>query len=210
MKFLAYTFLFLSSFIFGQKDSLSPSDLLKPGIYLTFGDFKANNPIPFDSISFKDDNKTDNVLTKLKKNTSINYIKNGKAGRNNSAFIWGFTDDKKLYVNFNSAFNKASYVGSICTFFSYTNKTYDTRPMYNPKFPTSQGSYGTQKTLTLFIMDREDGIATECTPKKLSKLLKKDDALYKEYDALDKNKKHTLMEGFVKRFNETHPSIHVY
>jgi len=210
MKFFLYLFLLLSSFIFGQKDSLSFSNILKLGIYLTFEDFKVNKPLPFDSISFKDANKTDNVLAKLKKNTSVNYIKNGKAGRINSSFIWGFTDDKKLYVNFNSTFNKASYVGFICTFFSYTNKMHDMRSRsFNSQFPM-HGSLDTYKALTLFIMNFEDGIAVEATPKKLSKLLKKDLILFQEYDALDKDKKHYLMEGFVKRFNDAHPSIRVH
>ncbi|MBA3679936.1 MAG: hypothetical protein H0W73_01920 [Bacteroidetes bacterium] len=204
MKFFLYLFLLLTSFIFGQKDSLSSSNILKPGIYLTFGDFKANKPLPFDSISFKDDNKTDNILAKLKKNTSVNYIKNGKAGRINSSFIWGFTDDKKLYVNFNSTFNKASYVGSICTFFSYITKMQDTRP------GSRDAKFQSYKAFALFIMNFEDGIAVEATPKKLSKLLKKDPLLFQEYDALDKDKKHNLMEGFVKRFNEANPSIRVY
>jgi hypothetical protein len=201
IRFYITLCIFLVITISAQKDSVLAKidSSFTKGIYLKYSDFRCNRPIPVDSITCKKNNEATDIYTKLKNNNHITYTKNGKAVKIPVGAIWGYMENKKLYVYFEGKFEPVNYPGAICNFWALT---YHKEPHLT--FNSYKGVM-VNKAFQPFIMSFYNGKIAYASYDELCKLLKPDAVLYEEYKSLDKEKRSEQLKQYIIKYNKTHP-----
>ncbi|MGB0368103.1 MAG: hypothetical protein ACPGD8_01785 [Flavobacteriales bacterium] len=90
--------------LFGQQKVEYTSDFLfEDGVYLTFQDFKNNNPVPITHILSELDIRNQNYLELVLDADSVTYFDNLLEERTISILrIWGFSKGGKPYIGYNT------------------------------------------------------------------------------------------------------------
>lgn len=177
----------------------------KNGIYLSFLDFKNNNPIPSSKI-ISDYNKNSHEFFDkiLSKNTFTCIDGFGKERTLNTNEIWGYCANGIIHINHGTDFNRVIIIGSICHFvatvpmkvgisdpFNYND------PFYNPQ----QYTYLSEQ----FILDFESGKVLSFNVDNMEGILQRDETLYKEFIALRKKQKRDSIFLYLRKYNEKRP-----
>ncbi|MGB1318056.1 MAG: hypothetical protein ACPG5W_07605, partial [Flavobacteriales bacterium] len=96
-------FLFSISLYSQQKVEYTPDFLFEDGVYLTFQDFKNNNPVPVTHILSNFDIRNQNYLELVLDADSVTYFDNLLEERTISILrIWGFSKGGKPYIGYNT------------------------------------------------------------------------------------------------------------
>lgn len=86
-----------------QRVPYSPDFEFKEGVYLTFQDFKNNNPIPITHIYSELDIRSDDYLNMVLESDSLIYYDNLLEERATSTVsVWGFAKKNKVYIGINA------------------------------------------------------------------------------------------------------------
>lgn len=178
----------------------------KNGIYISFLDFKNNNPIIASKI-ISDYNKNSREFFDkiLSKNTFTYMDSSGKEQTEKTDDIWGYCANGNIYISHGTDYNRVTIIGSICHFvatvpmkvgmgdpFNYND------PFYNPQ---QQYTYISEQ----FILDYESGKVLQFNVDNMQALLSRDEALYKEFTALKKKQKRDSIFLYLRKYNEKHP-----
>jgi TonB family protein len=205
--------------------------IFKDGIYLTYEEFQFNSPsITYSRIIDETENVYNNTFkggNQIKSDFSkkdyfsqrekvITYYKqNGTKGKIKRKDVWGYCKNGSVYI-LSSNFDKLEIIGGIIQFietnnFSYspssseqTNvKAHPTEGYANQPPPAGNNSSFSQKVK---IIDFETGKVYTNNLQNLTTLLKKDEALHKEFLSLQNDRKRKqMMFIFLKRFNNRNP-----
>jgi hypothetical protein len=203
-RILCVIFICAGFFSIAQTDSVLYNENinLKEGIYLTYEDFRKNNPIVKEEIETTVNKEQLDFFGKVVDQLKISYVRNGTKNLVEAKNCWGFYQNKTLYVNYRETFYRVPVFGSICYLVALVEV-----PVY---FPGPYGpTYGTTtartKEVREFIINFYDGVVEELNFEKVEKLLSRDETLYKEFMALKRKKKKEQISRFIKKYNELHP-----
>lgn len=196
----------LSVFCIAQKDSLmyNENTILTEGIYLSYSDFRANHPIIKEEIESNLNKEQLDFFGKVIDEHKFTYTRNGIKNKVDAKKVWGFYQNKTLYVNYKEVFYRVPVFGSICYLVALVEvPTYFPGP-YGPGYG-AVGSRAKTKEIREFIINFYDGIVEELNFEKVELLLSRDEALYKEFKALKRGKRKSQISRFIKMYNEKHP-----
>ncbi|MBN2892165.1 MAG: hypothetical protein JXL97_09875 [Bacteroidales bacterium] len=178
----------------------------KEGIYLSFDNFKNNNPIPYEAIispEFSDDffNNLD---------TADNITFYGEFGSPITIPIdklWGYSKNGKPYILWAEKFNLIPFIGSISHFITTVKVYYSTfhDPFYDPYSYNPGARVYQSDELRQLLIDMQTGQIIDYNLKNVEALLKRDAQVYEEFMKLGKRKRAKQMFYYVKYFNEKNP-----
>ena len=196
--------LLLSLRLSGQSDSVMYTQgfAFKEGIYLTYQDFIANKPLPKNKIIFDGDtSRLDFLKQVVTKNQIVTSDSTGNTVSYKTTAIWGYSENKTVYVQWNMSFNRVSVIGSICHFVATVTNYMYTGP---GTYPNQQ--YGTPvESMQQFMIDTRTGIIYDFNPVNLEFLLQRDPVLLSEYQLLKKKQKKEQAFIYLRKYNERHP-----
>lgn len=197
--------LFILTFIFScvraQQDStLFPAEV-KDGIYLTYADFRRNNAITKEQIVSDMDKEHLEFIGKQMNLDLVTFKQGGQVLTSDPKKIWGFFQNKTLYVNFKEEFYRVPVFGSICYLIATVTVN---SGFYDPMF--GYGTTGNRtKEIREFIMNFYDGNVVEFSMDRAEELLARDAALYKEFKGLGRRKQKEQVYRYIRKYNDAHP-----
>jgi hypothetical protein len=178
---------------------------LYEGLYLQYSDFRHNWPIPKEKLIT--DIKKDQLdfYAKLIESDNIEYLeRDGNKARIKAENVWGFCQNNIIYINYKKNFYRIPVFGAISYFMGPVDVNVYS-PGYNVFLNTPVSQPSTTKEMREFIMDFYTGQLYDFTVEKVEELLKKDEEIYKEFDALSRKKKKEQASRFIRKYNEKHP-----
>ena len=187
--------------LFSQGDSVMYSDDFEftEGIYMTFEEFKNNDP----SIRKKaiiTDSPTDQILIgDLWNHEKIAYYgPNGEFCELKRRKVWGYSSGRNVYIRSGMYFNRLFVIGSIMHFMEQYN---------NPLYGKGMGLVSAKKVNNVqCLIDYNTGDVLNYCFESFLRLLEKDPELYEEFTSIKKDrKKKEQMFLYLKKFNERHP-----
>lgn len=226
IKIFTIIFSFFSLIAFAQKNTIAYSRdyEFSEGIFLTVDQFKNNDPIPKSSIvSGIPGNQLDFFKQLVEEKTIIVKDSIGKEQKLETYSIWGYCQNRSVYINIIKAFNKTDLlyiksidvdrefrkldvIGTLCHFTANIINPYGTikDPMTN--FNNNFSSlYYTNEELGQFVFDTQSNKVFEFNVKNMEILLKNDTDLYNQFMALKKRQKPDSIFVYLRKYNEKHP-----
>lgn len=205
--------------------------VFKEGLYITFEDFKNNNPVPITHILSDYDIRDEDYLEQVLGEDSIIYFDNLYEERQLSVVkIWGFCVKNRVYIGFgaSSSFDNPEFfdfypllnVGRLSFFTAYEQyyRTISTGPnvgmgvgFYDPMFNNDMTVTETGQVQlmldydsgkTLLVARGELGFAP---PELVLHVLQRDPVLLEEYRLLNPRDQKQKSMFFLRRFNERNP-----
>ena len=195
----------------------TPEFLFNDGLYLNFGQVRNNAPVPAIRIISSDDPFDHNFYRNLVKNKTIGYFDAfGAQHEVQTIQIWGYSQDGKLYVQYNDEFNRIPIIGRVCHFIAdvtIVNSYYDpyyydyyNYGRYNPYYHRSNYPRTTRsKEMRQYLLDFETGKVMPFDRSAVQAMLMEDPELYDEFMSLKKKKQNELLFFFIRRLNEKNP-----
>jgi len=188
----------------------------KDGIFLSFDQVKANDPIPksflvtivpLNDQAFYDKVLSHEIVTYYDDKGIRHHIKKEN--------IWGYSRNGILYVQVDGHFNRITIVGGICHFVG-TRTIVDTRyydpynryyyPAYSYYYPPTYETTTYERTeMRQFILDFETGKIMEYNVQSVEVALMRDPELYDEYARLGPSKRKQMRFMYIRKFNERNP-----
>jgi hypothetical protein len=182
----------------------TPAYTFKDGIYISYQDFRTNNPMPFSSTDLPSPAEVhpDKALDIA---TRISYFnKYGMRQVISTQNLWGFCYKDKIYVQWSGGFHLVPYIGSISHFVAKVQVRYDNRadPFYDPYYVYSgPSSYVTTETRQM-LLDAETGEVFNFTPERVLMLIKDEPELYEEFSGLSRRKQRKMKFYYIRLYNE--------
>lgn len=179
----------------------------KEGIYMSFRDFKHNNPIPPNRIITEVSRDDYEFYQKVLNGRFFHVFDDlGSAQRVQKSAVWGYVSNGNIYIYYNEMFNLISYVGSISHFLS-EKKVYDNygTSFYNDytisrRMPTTVTTKTEQYILSMFT-----GKVHEYNTKSVSTELMRDPELHDKYQQLSRKKRQQMKFYYIRKFNDRNP-----
>ncbi|MCB9185911.1 MAG: hypothetical protein H6601_04115 [Flavobacteriales bacterium] len=233
MGFLRVSILLMlfPTLMFGQQMVEYTKDFeFKDGLYITFLDFKNNNPIPLEYIVSDYDIRDADYLEQVLQNDSVVYYDNLYEERVIGVQqLWGFCQQGRVFIGFGaeSTMNNPEFfdfyplvsIGAISLFTAYETyyRTMSPGPnmgmggIYDPMYNNSMTVMETEqvqlmlefKTGRLLLANR--GEMGYLPPELVAQILKDDPVLLEEFNALSGRDEKQKGMFFIRRFNERNP-----
>ena len=189
-----------------QSDSVMITELntFQEGLYLTHQDFRKNNSIPKETIFTKIDKDQIDIYSKLTSEEKIVYTIANTTYTTETKNVWGFMQNRTLFINYNGSFYRVPVFGAICYFAGIVEVTGYYNGIYDPMFGSSGGRAVKTKELTEFILSYYNGKVTGFDVDYLDELLRNDEDVYKLFKSASKRKRSKEATRFVRMYNEKH------
>jgi len=185
--------------IYSQIDSIQYTADFKftTGIYRTYEEFKSNTPSIREKAIITDNPITQFVIGNISTAHKISYIdSSGNAQKLKRKEVWGFCSNGAVYILFNNKFHRIFKIGAITHFIESSNTIF-----YNRRFQINKPVRTVQ-----YLLDYETGEVSSFFLDNFLLLLKRDEALHKEFLLLKKkSKKKKQMFIYLTKFNERNP-----
>jgi hypothetical protein len=199
---LFFTFLIALPEMYAQADSVPVSENRPDGIYLTYDDFRRGRAIGREQI-ISDINKDQlEFMGKVVSQEKFSYNNTGGVQSAETQTVWGFFQNKTLYVNFRGEFFRVPVFGPIC--YLVATVTMVNGGFYDPMFGYGVNSTRT-KEIREFIINYYDGLVTEFSMEGAEELLARDAALFAEFKKLSRRQRKEQVNRYIRRYNEQHP-----
>jgi len=205
MKHLLPVILLFTSLIgSSQTDSVlySREYEFREGIYLTIDQFKQNAPILKPSIVSTIPSNQLDFLTQVVEYK--NLVFKDSAGKEQTILtntLWGYCQNRTIYINFNNEFNRVNVIGSLCLFTAIITRV----SSFNDPINSTYGMNTTFDELRQFILDVQTNKVFDFNVKSMEALLVRDNELYKQFMALKRREKSDSIFIYLRRYNEKHP-----
>ena len=115
--------------------------------------------------------------------------------------IWGYCQNRSVYINFNKQFNKLHVIGTLCHF----TATVATAVGFRDPMGYNSGLNNTIDELQQFVLDSHTNKVLDFSVKNMENLLKGDSALHDQFVVLKKREKNNSVFIYLRKFNEKHP-----
>ena len=201
---LVFAFAMLIPFVlFSQveKDLYWSEFEFSEGVYLTYEEFKSNNP---SATKFRVEVSNSVRRDDIKNGASIKWVeykdKKGYQIVLKEKDMWGLCYRKEIYVYTEKALQRIRIIGAIMLL----DIVYNTENIMTSSGMGSISSTDSQYIVTKMI-DFETGIFYRFNLKNFEKLLSADAELYKEFDELHDNLKKNNMISYLNKFNSRNP-----
>ncbi len=193
--------MFIVPLAFSQADSIAYSrDFeFKEGIYLTVNQFKSNSPILRKSVvSAVGKNELDFFFQVTELNEITYRDIAGTEQQIKTTDVWGFCQNRSVYINLNNHFNKLIVIGSLGHF---TAPVKTSVAYHDPM----NGYSNTVEELRQFTLDLKNNKVYEFNSKNMEMLLKSDNDLYTQFMGLKKRDKANSIFIYLRKYNEKYP-----
>ena len=196
-----------------QTDSVAYSHEfpLKEGVYLSYTDFRRNQPVPKEAIQSKEDKtQLDFIGKSVADNKEIVVLIDSAERKLETAKLWGYSQNNTVYLNYESKFYRVPVFGNISHFIG-TVEVYN----YNNMGLYGGGIYGMgvgmpvggakQREVRQFIFDFYSGEIMDYNLSNVEMLISRDMKLYEEFMKLKKSRRKEMMLMYLRKFNAAHP-----
>lgn len=205
MRIIVSAFLlFVSSCLFSQTDSVpyTRDFEFREGIFLTVHDFKYNNPIPKSSVVTSIPTTDADFMVQVMGYKTITFKdRQGVEQKLETATVWGFCQNRSIYINFNKEFNRVNVIGSIFHLVATVTTLSGVRDPMNYNYAINN----TYDELRQFMLDVNENKVLDFNVKNMEMVLKKDPELFNEFMKLSKKKKSSSIFIYLRKYNEKHP-----
>lgn len=192
----------LKGFLIGQSDSvIVPADLaIADAVYISYYDFRHNKGILKEQISSTINKEQLDFVGKSLDKETFSYSDGQQTAEIKSNTIWGFVQNKTLYINYKGSFYRVPVFGSVC----YLVATVEIvgAGFYDPMF--GYGS-GRRQEVREFLINFYDGIIKEFKMDEAEVLLSRDKLLYAEFKKLNRRKQKEQIFRYIRKYNDVHP-----
>jgi hypothetical protein len=172
----------------------------KEGLFLTVEHFKKNDPILKVSIISSYPKSQVDFMKQVTEQKYISYkAADGSEQKIETMTIWGYCQNRSLYINFNNEFYRINQIGTLCHFTAVVS----TPMSYND--PMNTYGINSNDEMRQFLFDTRTNEAIDFNSKNMEILLKDDPELHAEFSKLKKRKKVDSIFIFFRRYNEKHP-----
>lgn len=203
---LIVLFVVISIKCYSQADSIiiPANEYLKEGIYLTHSDFRKCKVISkFDIVTKIDTNSLD-FFSKLVEQDVITIKNSNTTYTVASKNLWGYGQNKTLYVLNDKIFYRVPVFGQICFLVALVEVVSYGAGMYDPFYGPTGSITQRNKEVRNFLMSYYNGVLIENTTNNLELLIANDKELSEEYKKLKKTQKKEQIGRFIRRYNEKH------
>jgi hypothetical protein len=202
VKKLSIIFLFLSIRCFSQIDSIAYSREFefKEGLFLNFEQFKKNDPIPKSAIVSSYPQTQVDFLSQVLASKYVTYKgADGSEHKVEPMSLWGYCQNRSIYINFKDDFNRVNVIGNLCLFSAVISV-----PM---SYHDPMNNYGinTQDDIRQFILNTNTDKIVDFNVFNMEMILKNDQELYSEFMKMKKRKKSDSIFIYIRKYNEKHP-----
>jgi hypothetical protein len=174
----------------------------KEGVYLSLDQFKQNNPIPKSAfITGIPKNQLDFLTQLLEEKMVVYKDPEGNEVKIESSTIWGYAQNRSVYLNFNKEFNRVNVIGTI---FHFT-ASIRVEPNYRDPMDYNYGINNGRDEIRQFIFDTQTNVVNEFNVQNMELILKDDAELLAQFEALKKRAKADSVFIYLRKFNEKHP-----
>ena len=209
MRTIIYSFILV--YVFSLKSSAQDSipftkDLiLYEGLYLNYQEFRVNWPIPKEKIITTIHKDQLDFYSKLMEEEFIVYKeRDGNISKIRSNRVWGYCQNNAIYINLDKNFFRIPIFGAISNFLG-TVEVVSISQGYDPFMNAPMNSTQSRtREIRQFLLEFYSGEVFPFSVEKIEELLKRDDAIYKEYMALSKKKKKEFATKYIRMYNEKH------
>jgi hypothetical protein len=172
----------------------------KEGIFLNAEQFKNNDPILKSSIISNYPKSQVDFMKQITEQRYITYkAADGTEQKVETMSIWGYAQNRSIFINFNNEFNRINQIGLLSLFTAAVQAPIGyTDPM---------NTYGinTSDEMRQFVFDARTNKAVNFDVHNMELILQDDPELYTEFMKLKKRKKADSIFIFLRRYNEKHP-----
>ncbi len=174
----------------------------KEGIYLTFEQFKNNNPIPKTSIVSAVPNTEIDFLNQMTERKFITYKDSaGLEQKLQTSTIWGYYQNRTVCINFNGEFHRMNVIGNLCLFSALIVQA----PLRNEPIGDMYAIEPTFQELQQFLLDTKTNKVMDFNAKNMEVLLNDDAELYAAFMKLKNRKKGDSIFIYLRKYNDKHP-----
>lgn len=203
-RFLTIIYAFFSLITCAQPDSIAYSRDYEftEGFFLAVDQFKNNDPILKSSvISGIPKNQLDFMKQLVEQKNIVFTDSKGVEQKIETLTVWGYCQNRSVYINFNKQFNKLIVIGTLCHFTAMVATSIGFRdPM-----GYGAGLNNTVDELRQYVFDTKTNKVFDFNVKNMEMLLKNDTILYDQFMALKKREKPDVIFVYLRKFNEKHP-----
>lgn len=203
-QFLTIIYVFFSLITCAQSDSIvySRDYEFSEGFFLAMGQFKNNDPILKSSIISGIPKDQLDFMKQLVEQKNIVFTDSkGVEQKIETLTIWGYCQNRSVYINFNKQFNKLIVIGTLCHFTAMVA----TSVGFRDPMGYGTGLNNTVDELRQYVFDTQTNNVFDFNVKNMEMLLKNDTVLYDQFMALKKREKPDVIFVYLRKFNEKHP-----
>ncbi|HEX8514592.1 MAG TPA: hypothetical protein VF868_00230 [Bacteroidia bacterium] len=203
MMKLLLSFLFLLPFaaVAGPDSVAYSRDYdFKEGVFLSLEHFKRNDPVLKSAII---SSYPKSQVDFMKQITNQKYItfrnSEGVEQRVETMTVWGYCQNRSLFINFNNDFNRINQIGLLSLFAAVV--------MTPVGYQDPMNTYGinTNDELRQFVLDTRTNKALDFNVRNMEIILEDDPELHTEFMKLKKRQKADSIFIYLRRYNEKHP-----
>jgi len=195
---------FFSLVAVAQTDSIAYSHdyEFNEGVFLTINQFEQNNPIPkLAIVSNIPKSELDFLKQVIEQKNIIYKDSKGQEQKVETSSIWGYCQNRSIYINFNKQFNRLNVVGTLCHFTAAVTTTIG----YRDPMSFNYGMNNTVEELHQFVLDTQTNKVLDFDVKNMEIMLQNDTDLYNQFIALKKREKPDAIFVYLRKYNEKHP-----
>ncbi|MEO6903777.1 MAG: hypothetical protein ABI315_11615 [Bacteroidia bacterium] len=200
--FLILPILIYSTFIsIAQKDSIpyTKDYEFNEGVYATIKNFKQNNPINKVVVVTTIPKSQLDFYKQLVESRVIAYKDStGNEQQIESSTLWGYCQNRSIYVNFNSSFQRLNVIGSLCYF------TASVKSVMSYNDPTNYGMSNTHTELRQYVLNTQTNEIVDFTAQTMEAILINDKPLYDEFMKFKKKDKPKQIFVYLRKYNDRH------
>jgi hypothetical protein len=178
---------------------------LNDGLYLTSDDFRHNRSIPKERIITQINKDQVDFYYKVTSITKLDYLVDGNTRSIDPITIWGFVQNKTLFVNFKGVFYRVPVFGAISYFAGVVEVTGYYTGVYDPMYGMGGSRMVKTKEVDEFIVNYYNGKVMLFDLDQVDAIFKTDETVYKEYKSLSRRKRRKQVTRFIRMYNERHP-----
>jgi hypothetical protein len=173
----------------------------REGVFLNYQQFMSNAPIPKTSIVSSIPAGQIDFLSEVLEQQFLTYKDSaGNEQKVEISTIWGYCQNRALYLNFNNGFDRVNVIGNLSLFSSMVVRTPIERDPMGDIY-----SVNTYDELRQFVYDTQRNKIWDFNVKNMEELLKNDDELYQAFMKLKKREKADSIFIYLRKYNEKHP-----
>ena len=202
--FFVFVIIFFSICCKAQTDTVAYSRdyEFKEGVFLTIEQFKKNTPIPkSDIISVLPKDQIDFLTQMMEQNTITYKDSEGVEQKLQTSTVWGYSQNRTVYINFNSDFNRLNVIGTLSLFSAMVVQS----PIRSEPLGDMYAIDPTFTELRQFVLDTKANKVVDFSAKNMELLLKDDAELYGQFMKLKKRAKGDSIFIYLRKYNEKHP-----
>ena len=173
----------------------------REGFFPTVYHLKNNEPVPKSKIISNYPKTQSDFMTQVMDAKYVKYIdRDGVEQKIQSANIWGYCQNRTVYINYNGEFTRMNVIGTLCHFIGkkYTPVGYNDPMNYNYGINTSDDQHQ-------FVFDTESDRIYDFSVSNMEILLARDPQLSAEFALIKRRKKQDFIFVYLRKFNEKHP-----